>query len=192
MQNEHPPTDLRKLLSRKTALYAGFAIGAIVIVCMLALLLFLDPLMNRFIKPRITKAFAEVYPAYSIRVADMNYSVLKNRFEFDSVTLSAVDGMFSGNMGPFSVGGIGWMHLLWGGSLAPNDFANSVADAQDIMLEFPHLHYELRCERLCVSVPDSEIVVEALKLHPLGDDEQFLQQANSEKPDFALLFRMQE
>jgi hypothetical protein len=71
------------------------------------------------------------------------------------------------------VSGIGWMHLLWGGSLAPDDFATSVLDAQDIVLNFPQSQYELRCGRLRVSVPDSEIVVEALKLHPLGDDEQF-------------------
>jgi len=173
MQNEHPPTDRQKLSPLKVASYAGFALGAIVLVCVLVLLLFSDPLVNRFIKPRITKAFAEAYPAYSIRIADMNYSVFKNRFGFDSVAVSAVDGTFSSTMGPFSVSGIGWMHLLWGGSLAPDDFANSVLDAQDIVLNLPQSQYELRCKRMRVSVPDSEIVVEALKLHPLGDDEQF-------------------
>jgi hypothetical protein len=173
MKNEHPPTDLRKLLPLKIALYAGFVVGAIVLVCVLAFLLFPDSIVNRFVKPRIEKAFTEAYPAYSIRIADMNYSVLRNRFGFDSVALSAVDSTFSGNVGPFYVSGIGWMNLLWGGSLGLNDFANSIADAKDIMLKLPQLHYELRCERLCVSVPDSEIVVEAFELHPLGDDEQF-------------------
>ena len=187
MQNEHPPTDRRKLSPLKIASYAGFAVGAIVLVCVLALLLFPDPLVNRFIKPRITKAFAEAYPAYSIRIADMNYSVLKNRFGFDSVALSAVDGTFSSNMGPFSVSGIGWMHLLWGGSLAPNDFANSVVDAQDIVLNFPQSQYELRCGLLRVSVPDSEIVVEALKLHPSGDDEQFFAGSKFRRTRFRLV-----
>jgi hypothetical protein len=169
MQNKHPPTDRQKLSPLRIASYAGFAVGSIVLVCLLALLLFTDPLVNRFIKPRVTQAFAEAYPAYSIRIAGMNYSVFKNRFGFDSVALSAVDSTFSSNIGPFSVSGIGWMHLLWGGSLAPNDFAGSVVEAQDIMLNLPQ--YELHCERLRASVQDSEIVVEGLKLHVSGDEQ---------------------
>jgi hypothetical protein len=173
MQNKRPKTDRRKLSPRKMATYAGYAVGAIVLVCVLALLLFADSLVNRFVKPRITEAFAKAYPEYSIRIADMNYRVLRNRFNFDSVALRAADGTFSGNVGPFAVSGIGWMHLLWGGSLAPGDFANAILDAQDVVLTFPKSQYEARCGRLRASVPQSDIVVEAFKLHPLGDDEQF-------------------
>jgi hypothetical protein len=173
MQNEHPPTDRRKLSPLKIASYAGFIVGAIVLICVLALLLFSDPLVNRFIKPRITKAFAEAYPAYTLRVADMHYSILKNRFGFDSVALSAVDGTFSNQMGQFSMSGIHWMHLLWGGSLATKDFTNADLDVQDIKLNYSKLQYALRCKRLHVSVPDSEIVVDSLKLHPLADDDEF-------------------
>jgi hypothetical protein len=144
------------------------------LVCVLALLFFPDPLVNRFIKPKITKAFAEAYPAYSICIADMHYSVLKNRFGFDSVALKAVDGTFSSQMGQFSVSGIHWMHLLSGGSLASNDFANSVVEAQDIILNLTQSHYKFLCKRLRISVPDSEMVAESLKVHPLvGDDEFF-------------------
>ena len=173
MQNEETPTARRKLPPLKIASYVCFAVGAIVLVCVLALLLFSDPLVNRFIKPRITKALAEAYPAYSIRIADMNYSVFKNRFGFDSVALRAVDGTFSGNMGSFSISGISWMHLLWGGSLAPHDFANSVVEVGDIILNSPQLHYKFRCERLHVSVPDSEMLAESINLHPLAGDEEF-------------------
>lgn len=187
MQNEHPPTDRRKLLPLKIASYAGYAVGAMVLVCVLALLFFPDPLVNRFIKPRITKAFAEAYPAYSIRIADMNYSVVTNRFGFDTVALRAVDGTFSSNMDQLSVSGIGWMHLLWGGTLGPEDFANSVVNAQDIKLNLPRSHYELGCERLLVSVPDSEIVFEAVKFHPSGDDEQFFAESKFRETRFRLV-----
>ena len=173
MQNEHPPTDRRKPSPLKIALYAGLAVGAIVLVCVLALLFFPDPLVNRFIKPRIIKAFAEGYPAYSIRIADMHYSVVKNRFGFDSVALSAVDGTFSSNMGLFSVSGIGWMHLLWGGSLTPHDFANSVVEAQNIVLNFQPAQYQFRCGRLRVSVADSEMVADSITCSSLIHDEQF-------------------
>ena len=182
MQNEHPPTDRRKLWPLKTASYAGFA----VVVCVLVLLLFPGPLVNWFIKPRITKAFAEACPAYSIHIAGMHYSVFKNRFGFDSVALSAVDRTFSGKVNSFSVSGIGWMHLLRGGSLAPNDFANSIVVVHDIVLNFPQSHYKVHCERLRVSVPDSAIVVESLILHPSSDDEQFFAGSKFRKTRFRL------
>jgi hypothetical protein len=187
MQNDQPSTDRRKLSPLKIASYAGLAAGAIALVCVLALLLFPDPVVNGFIKPRIVEAFAEAYPAYSIRIADINYSVFKNRFGFDSVALSAVDGTFSSNMGPFFVSGIRWMHLLWGGSLAPNDFAGSVLEARDIVLNLPQQQYEIRCGLLRVSVPDSEIVVEALKYHPSGDDDQFFAMSNFRRTRFRLV-----
>ena len=173
MQNEHPPTNRRKPSPLKIASYVGFTVGAIVLVCVLVLLLFPNPLVNKFIKPRITKAFAEAYPAYSIRIAEMNYSILKNRFGFDSVALHAADGTFSSKMGSFSVRGIKWIHLLWGGTLGPKDFVNVDLDAQAIELNLQQSHYKFQCKRLHVSVPDSEMVAETLEVHPLSGDEEF-------------------
>ncbi len=172
MQSDPPATNRRKLWRLKMASHPGVAVGAIVFICVLALLFFPDPLVNKFIKPRVAKAFAKAYPAYSLRIADMNYSILKNSFGFDSLMLSAVNGTFSSNVGPVFVSGIHWMHLLWGGSLVPTDYANSVVEAQNVVLNFPQSQYELRCGPLRVSVPDSEIVVEALSFQPVGDDEQ--------------------
>jgi hypothetical protein len=187
MQNKRPSTDQQKLSPLKIASYAGFIVAAIALVCALALLLFPDPLVNRFIKPRITKAFAGAYPAYSIRIAGMNYSVLKNRFEFDSVALSAADGAFSSNMGRFSVSGIGWIRLLGGGKLGPKDFTNADLHAQDIELTFPHSRYELRCKRLQVSVPDSTVAAESLELHPAAGDEDFFRASKFSRTRLSLV-----
>jgi len=173
MQSEPTKTDRRTLSLLKFASRAGTAIGIIVLVFVLAVVLFSDPLANWFIKPRVVEAFAHAYPAYSIRLSAMNYSVFRNRFGFDFVEFRAVDSTFSGNVGPISVSGISWLHLLWGGSLAATDFAKSVVLVHDIVLTFPPSHYELRCKRLSVSARDSEILVEALKVQPPGDDEQF-------------------
>jgi hypothetical protein len=173
MQNKHPSTDRQKLSPQKIATYAGFAVGAIALVCVLALLFLSGPLMNRFIKPRITKAFSQAYPAYSIRIAGIKYSVFKNRFEFDSIALSATNGAFSSNIGRFSVSGMDWIHLLRGGKLGSKNFANADLHVQDIELTLPHSRYELRCKRLRVSVPDSTVAAESLELHPLAGDEEF-------------------
>jgi len=168
------------------ASWAGAAAGAILLVSVLTLLFFTDPLVNRFVKPRISQALAEAYPAYSIRIADMTYSPLRNRFGFDSVALSGVGGTFSSAIGSLSVSGIGWMHLLWGGTLAPADFDSSVVVAQDIVLDFTEAQYVLRCELLSVSVPDSEIRADALTLLPAVDDKQFFAESKYRKTRFNL------
>ncbi len=173
MRNEHPATGRRRVSPLKIASYLGLAVGVLVLLCALAVLLFPDALANRFIKPRIANAFAEAYPAYSIRIADMKYSVVHNRFGFDSVALSAVDSTFSGTIGPVSVSGIAWTHVLWGGSLEAGDFATSVLEVQDIAMNFLPSQYELRCKRLNVSMADSAIVADSLAIHPLVGDEEF-------------------
>jgi len=173
MENEHSPTEPRKPSLLRRASYAGAAVGALVLVGLLALLLFPDPFVNRFIKPRISGAFAEAYPAYSIRIGEMKYSVVQNRFEFDSIALNTVDGAFSGTIGRYSVSAIGWMPLLWGGQLGPEDFSGVVLDADDIALNFLQSNYRVHCQHLHLSVPDSEIVADALELHLLTDDEEF-------------------
>lgn len=176
----------RKPSPLKRVLYAGAALGALVLVCLLVLLSFRDPILNRFIKPRIAGALAEAYPAYAVRIGQMHYSILKDRFAFDSIAVRAVDSTLSGTMGPFSVSAVSWMHLLWGGSLAPNDFAKAVVEAHDIVLDFPQSQYELRCGLLRVSVPDSAFLCEALMLHPPADDEQFFAGSRLRRTRFRL------
>lgn len=173
MQNDYPPTDPRKRSPLKITLYAGLGVSAIMLVIVLAILLFPDPFLNRFIKPRITKAFSEAYPAYSMHIFDMSYSVSENRFGIDSVAVSAVDSTFSGTIGTVSVSGIRWMHLLWGKSLASKDFANSVVTVHDIVVNFPKSHYELHCQKLHLSVPDSMMVADSLVMNSSQSHAEF-------------------
>jgi hypothetical protein len=186
MQKEHPPLERRTPSLLKRGSYVVAALGALTLVCLLALLLFPDPLVNRFVKPRITEAFAEAYPAYALHIGEMNYSVLKNRIGCDSIAVGAVDSTFSCTMGPLTVSGIGWMHLLGGGSLGPQDFADAAVDLHAIALNFPESQYALRCEMVRVSVPDSELVVETLSLHPSVDDEDFFAESTFRKTRFRL------
>jgi hypothetical protein len=104
----------------KLTSYAILAAGAMVIVGAVVVLLFQDPLLNRFVKPGITKAFAETNPAYSIRIGKMNYSFREDRFELDSVSVHAVDGTFSSTVGLVSVSRLAWAHVLWGGEHFPS------------------------------------------------------------------------
>jgi hypothetical protein len=186
MQNERPKNIRRELSLSKIMSYTGFAMGAIILVCVLTLLFFPHPFLNNIIKPRITKAIAKAYPQYSLTIGSMNYSVFQNRLEIDSVTLSKSNGTIVSHIGTFSASGIGWMHLIWRGKPAPTDFTSSVLEVKDIALNLSQSHYDLYCDRLHLSVPDSDIIAEIVNLHPSEDDEQYFARSNSRNARFRL------
>jgi hypothetical protein len=157
----------------KFAVHAFLSVGAIVLVLALVFLFYPDTFINTFLKGRITEAFREAYPAYSIRIGSMHYNIQENLVGFDSVALTTADATLLCTIASYSVSGIGWLELLWARGLVPQGFTGTVLDAHGIVVNFPQEQYELRCGLLRVSVPDSDIVVEALELHPLDDDEQF-------------------
>ncbi len=167
---------------RNTLFVVGRVTGSF-ILCLWAILFFPDPFLNMFVKPRIESVFG---PAYKIRMKDMSYSIMKNRFTFDSVVASAADSGFSGNIGSLSVGGVDWMHLLWGRGLKPDDLDGADIYAESILLNSPKSPYEVRCEQLAVSVPDSQLIVNALKVHPAGDDDQFFEASTFRQTRFRL------
>lgn len=187
IHNEQLTTGRRTQSPSKLARKAILVAGAVVLVCAAVVLLFHDSLLNRFVKPKITQALAEAYPAYSIRIAGMSYGILLHRVDLDSVDVRARDGTFSGSAGAVAVSEISWAHLLWGGSLTPEDFARSVVDAHDVVLKFPRSQNELRCTVLRVSVPDSTMAIEGLALHPSGSDEDFFAESDFSRTRFRLV-----
>ena len=132
-----------KLSPRKVA-YASFAVGAIVLVCVLAFLLFPDTYINGYFKNQIIKAFTRAYPAYSIRIAGVHYNIWENRIECDAIALTSIDSTFSCSIGKFSVSGIDWLQIFWQGDIVSKGLNGSVADAREIVLTFQRSQYELR------------------------------------------------
>jgi hypothetical protein len=98
-----------------------------------------------------------------------------------------MDSTFSCSIAGFSVSGIGWVKILWRGDVASKDLNSSVADAREIVLNFRKAQYELRCARLRVSVPDSEIWAEALELHPLVEDGKFFASSKFRRTRFRVV-----
>ncbi len=171
----------------KFAFFAFLSMGSIVLVGAIVFLFSPDPFINTFLKSRITEAFREVYPAYSIEIGSIHYSVRENRVGFDSLALTNIDSTMSCTIAGFSFSGIGWLKLLWAHGLTPRGFSTAVLDAQGIVLRFPANQYELQCERLRVSIPDSQVVVEGLTLHPVGDDVQFFSESKFRTTRFHLV-----
>ncbi|MCX6175522.1 MAG: hypothetical protein NTZ27_12285 [Ignavibacteriales bacterium] len=157
----------------KVAKYVSFIVGAVILICVLIFIFFPDPFINAFFKDRITKAFKETYPAYSIKFSDMHYNFWKNRLGCDSLTLKTNDSTLTCSVASFSVSGIGWMKILMKKDYTSNILTSSVIDAQKIVLNFRQSQNELRFDMLHISVPDSEMVADSIKFYSLIDDEQF-------------------
>ena len=186
--NAQPLIDRRKRSLWKVAVHVSASLVLALVLSGVWPFHFLsDFMVNGFVKGRLLRGLTEAYPSYSIHISGMHYNIGGDRIGFDSVTVMAIDSTLSCTVARLSVRGIRWMHLLWEGNVAPRDLAGSVADAQDIALNLQQEQYEFRCGSLHVSVPDSEMVVEALEVHPSGDDEQFFAGSRLRKTRFRLV-----
>jgi hypothetical protein len=166
-----------------TVLIAGMIVIVVALVVYLLPYVYFDGYLTR----RIARAVEESYPAYSIEMAGMHYRIWQNRLECDSVTLMKKDSTFSCGLARFTVSGIGRIQLLWGGGIAPDNLLSSVVDAKDILLSFPRSGYRLSCQRLQVSIPDSQIVIDTLEFKPFENDEQFFAARSFRKTRFHLI-----
>jgi len=184
--NSHVATDRGKLSRWNFVVLVLLSVGAIGFVSTFVFLTYTDSFISTFLKGQITSAFQETYPAYSIRVGGVHYNISENRIGFDSLALTTMDSTLSCTIAAYSVNGIDWLELLWTRDLAPTAFTGTVLNAHEIVVYFLKDQYELRCGSLRASVPDSEIVVDALELHPLGDDEQFFAGSKFRKTRFRL------
>ncbi|MHB8853310.1 MAG: hypothetical protein ACYC6P_08160 [Ignavibacteriaceae bacterium] len=163
----------RKLSAGKIVLYSGIAVGIIIIFFALVFLFFPQTYLNGFLKYRIIDAFTKAYPEYSLTIARVNFNVLKNRIECDSISVTKNDSTFSCRIGSFSLDGIGWIKLIRAKNFSSNNLAEASLNAKGIVLNINHAQNQILCGRLHLSVPDSEIVADSVEFHPLISDEQF-------------------
>ncbi|MHB1688699.1 MAG: hypothetical protein ACYCVH_15205 [Ignavibacteriaceae bacterium] len=171
----------RKLSPGKIALYTSLVVGIILLLFALIFLFFPQTYLNGFLKNRIIDAFTKTYPEYSLKIAGVNFNVLKNRIECDSISLTKIDSTFSCRISALSLDGIGWIKLLRDKNFSPNSIAEAALDAEGIVLNFKQSQNQIRCGRLHLSVPDSEIVADSLEFHPLITDEQFFAESKFRK-----------
>ena len=146
-----------------------------------------DFVTDRFVKRRVTAAFAEAYPGYALRIGRMQYGLWQNEVRCDSVLLIAADSTLSCTITRLSVRGIPRMQFIRQRDPEPGDTRNAVVAAQDIVFRFPMKQYEVRCALLQLSVPDSVMRAETLAINPLGDDEQFFANSKTRKNRVRLL-----
>lgn len=185
-QTNYRPTERSDLSLRKVAAYGSLAFG-VILICVLAFLFFQDTYIKGYFKNRIIEAFTRAYPAYSIRITGVHCNILENRVGCDGITLTSADSAFSCSIGKLSVSGIAWLQVLWRGVTSTKGISGLVADGREIVLTFRQSQYELRCGRLRVSVPDSEILAEAVELHPLVGDDSFFESSKFRRTRFRIV-----
>ena len=176
----------RKLSPLKKKEYVGFTIGGIIIICILILISFPDPIINSLFKDRITNTIKESFPEYSIQISDLHYNIWNNRLKIDSIMLKTRDSTILCNVKDFSLGGIHWMKLLRVKAFDPGILKDVVMDAQKIELIFNRSQMELSIGNIHISVPDSELVANSLKYYSLIDDEQFFAKSQFKQTRFKI------
>lgn len=159
----------------------GVVVGAIVVVALLALLVLPDPLVNWLVKPRITEAFNKKHPAYLLRLGTMHYSVFRNRFGCDNVSVDAIDSSFTATAGTVAVSGINWISLLWGKSLNSENSGGLVVEIDSIISVITSSQYTLLCGQLHISASDSFITIRDFEFRPIFDDEQLFASSDYRK-----------
>ena len=172
-QHENDKYELRKLSPRKFVKTVSIIAGLIFLVSVLFLVLFPDPFINTFAKNKITNAFTEAYPEYSILLGEMHYSIWDNRLECDSISLQTKDSTFTSSLNSFSVSGINCIKIIFQNEFGHTTLSSSVFESQNIVLRFHKTQKELRLGRLYFSVMDSLIMLDSIKYHPAINDAQF-------------------
>ncbi len=180
-------TGQRKLSMRHLALYASLIAFAIAIACLLIFLFFPEIYLNKYFKHKIIKEFTRTYPKYKMSISTLHYDVNENLVEFGGLAVNSKDSNFSFIVDKAYLKGISWLKLIWKGKVESGVIAGSAGEAEGIAWKFRESRYELRCEHLKVSLLDSEIVVNDLKMNPFVDDEQFFEDSKYRKIRYRLL-----
>jgi hypothetical protein len=162
----------RRLSLRRLAAYVGICLGAVVLAVAVLIFMFGGAILNRYGKEKIERAFAAGHPGHALRIGKLDYAAAANRLIFQSVTLSAANSTLK--VGRISLAGVRWARLLRGKAALLDVLAKASLDVTNLDMEFPQSHYGIRCARLRVSVPASELIAEGTELRPLvGDEELF-------------------
>jgi hypothetical protein len=184
--NKTKKFDWRKISPRKFLKIVSLIVGALFLVFVLSFVFFPDLIINTFVKNKITKLFTESYPEYSLRLGGMHYSIWNNRLECDSIRLEAKDSTLTCRLDSFSISGISWMKMIAQSGFDPNIISSSIIGAQNIIFGFNKSQEELRIGMLHISFPDSEMVTDSIRYHPLINDEQFFAKSQFRQTRFCL------
>ena len=151
----------------------GAVVAAVLAFGVAALVLFIDPIVNSMVKPRLLRAFAEAYPQYELQPGTLTIGIISNRVECDSLVVASRDTSWSARGGPIAVSGMDWWSLIWHRELTSAHLAAVVIEIRQGTLMLPGSDYEVHYDSLRVSVADSTFSISSLSMLPSHEDELF-------------------
>jgi hypothetical protein len=89
------------------------------------------------------------------------------------VLLKTNDSASTYSAASFSVGGIGWIKILFRKDFSADLLESAVIDAEKIVINFGKLQQELRFGAIHLSAADSSITADSIRYSPLIDDERY-------------------
>lgn len=155
-------------MGRRPWRFGAFAAGFLGLAAALLLLLFGGPILNRYGKGKVERAFAKAYPGSILRIGELRYALGSGRLVAQTVTVRGSAATFTGDR--LALTGIGWWRLFRGRP-AQEVLAKARFEATNLDLRFAQAGYGLRCARLRASVPDSELTAAGTVLESLIPDE---------------------
>jgi len=144
-----------------------------------------DALLNRFVGPKIERAFSAHFPGFSLHLGALRYDFWSNRLRCDSVAMSRADGAPS-TAGSISATGVHWERLLVGKPNPAQIFSSAQLEVTDLSAVLPGAEYRVQCGHLRISVPDSAIAAQTLTLQLVVSDETFFASAPFRRVRFRL------
>jgi hypothetical protein len=154
---------------RRLAVYVGASLGAVVLVVAVLVFGFGGALLSHFGKAKAERAYADAYPGSTLRIGELDYAVTANRLVAHQVVVGGTNTRLE--IDQVTLTGVRWARLLWGQAALAEVLARASLDAANLNLVLPEVQYRIRCARLRVSVPDSELIAEGAELQPLVEDE---------------------
>jgi hypothetical protein len=154
---------------RRLVVWVGISFGAVALVVAVVVFGFGGAILSHFGKAKAERAFAEAYPGSVLRIGELDYAVGANRLVAQQVVLGATNTTLE--IGQVTLTGVRWARLLWGQVALAEVVDRASLEAANLKVVFPEGQYGIRCARLRMSVPDSELIAEGTELQPLIEDE---------------------
>ena len=170
----------------KIARYLTFIVTGFLLVGILLFIFFTDSFINIFVKDRIENVLMEKYPAYSIKLGEMHYIILKNKLISDSIFVQAADSALVIKGKAVSVSGINWINILIHRNIRIDAIRDSYLDVEKIEATNSITNYILLLENLRISLSDSLITADSIRYHPSVDDDELFAQSEYRQTRYRL------
>ena len=154
------------------AVWVGLVGGAMVSLAAGLIWLFGSSTFDGYCKKKVERTFAEMFPGCSLQIGAWAYSPRGDRLVAESVTMNSA--LATVRVGWMAATGVRLWPLLSGDATLAGLLVQASLEATNLSVDINQTPYGVRCARLRMSVPGSELIAEGTEFGPqVGDEELF-------------------